>query len=132
MPRRSPDDEVYYSPGTPEQLMAQAELTPLEPFPGTKRGWRARCPQGHEVAPFIHDVRRGGGCKRCNWRGREWNNAEKATEVMRAALLEPLVPYPGASQPWPCRCMTCGAEVAPRYSKVRHRKIGCRYCVKRP
>lgn len=132
-PRKESGDNPVYATGPPEEWAQAVGLEPLEPYPGTKKAWRCRCTRcGAEVAPWPLDIRRGGGCRHCNWTGRAWNNAEEAAEVMRKALLEPLVSYPGSAKPWPCRCMTCGAQVAPRYSKVRHREIGCRFCVRRP
>lgn len=128
---------MYYADGEPEELMVQVGLEPLVPYPGFKVPWRARCLRcGTEVAPWFNDVRRGGGCRHCNWTGRAWVPDDEARAVMRAANLQPQVPYPGASEPWPCVCLTCGAEVAPRLSKVRdrvkHERPGCRYCVRRP
>lgn len=53
---------------------------------------------------------------------------ELAVLVMRAARLEPLVPYPGTKAPWLCRCLTCGAEVTPRYNNVDQGNGGCNRC----
>jgi hypothetical protein len=42
--------------------------------------------------------------------------------------LEPLEPYPGAGRQWRCRCLRCGAEVAPRYSNIQQGWGGCPAC----
>ena len=46
---------------------------------------------------------------------------------MEAAGLIPLEPYPGADNPWRCRCDACGGEVTPLYTSVRNGS-GCRFC----
>ena len=48
--------------------------------------------------------------------------------VMRAAGLTPLEPYPGANEPWRCRCDICRRETTPLYGSVK-RGSGCRFCV---
>lgn len=53
---------------------------------------------------------------------------DEAAAVMRAAGLEPLVPYPGANPPWLCRCTTCGSEGSPSYSYVASHGKGCAPC----
>ena len=53
---------------------------------------------------------------------------DAAEAVMRAARLEPLVPYPGARERWLCRCLKCGVEVTPRYDNVRRTGGGCWPC----
>lgn len=53
---------------------------------------------------------------------------EAAVQLMRDANLEPLVPYPGADNKWLCRCLTCGAEVLPRYSSINRGQNGCKPC----
>ena len=47
---------------------------------------------------------------------------------MRAAGLEPLVPYPGARKPWPARCLTCGEQGQPQLGSIRQGQSGCRTC----
>ena len=47
---------------------------------------------------------------------------------MRSVGLEPLVPYPGASVGWRCRCAVCGNEVNPHYSTIQSGGLGCGYC----
>jgi len=47
---------------------------------------------------------------------------------MLKSNLKPLVPYPGSGVPWKCVCLKCKNEVTPRYSTVRVRIGGCKYC----
>ena len=55
---------------------------------------------------------------------------ETAVRVIHEAGLEPLEPYPGrTTTPWRCRCITCGAVVAPNLNNLtRGMSRGCRYC----
>jgi DNA-directed RNA polymerase subunit RPC12/RpoP len=47
---------------------------------------------------------------------------------MRAAGLEPLVPYPGSAVKWKCRCNKCGKTVYPLHSSIKHGRGGCVHC----
>lgn len=109
-------------------VMRAAGLEPLVPYLGTSEPWLCRCTVcGRETSPRHLSVRRGhGGCKFCTG----WTIApEVAAERMRAAGIDPLTPYPGASTPWPSRCTTCGADVNPTYDAVVTRSTqGCRAC----
>lgn len=53
---------------------------------------------------------------------------EAAATVMRAAGVEPIEPYRNSQSPWRCRCLSCGREVTPRYTDVRGRHAGCKWC----
>ncbi|MFF7362332.1 hypothetical protein [Streptomyces sp. NPDC008125] len=108
---------------------------PLEPYPGrTNATWPSRCMTcGHEGRPTFNAVRNAGQrCRVCRVKAtqakRAAANAPKAGEVMRAAGLEPLEPYPGSGTPWRCRCTTCGSETTPTYSNVNGGSSGCRFC----
>jgi len=121
----SPDDAV--------DVMRKAGLEPLEPYSAANKPWRCECKNcGKKVSPTLGHVRQGHGCKHCAAvrRGQLMTVPEAEAEaVMRAAGLEPLVPYPGANTAWPCRCQKCGKEVSPRLNSVRSMgQGGCRYC----
>ncbi|MFD9053468.1 hypothetical protein [Streptomyces zaomyceticus] len=60
--------------------------------------------------------------------GRPRKDPREPEEIMRAADLEPLEPYPGSSAPWKCRHTTCGREVTPRLSNVTNGQRGCVHC----
>jgi len=53
---------------------------------------------------------------------------EEASVVMLAAGLTPLMEYPGAREPWLCRCDGCGREVTPRRDNIVTGKGGCKFC----
>ncbi len=53
---------------------------------------------------------------------------EAAAAVMRAAGVEPIEPYRNSQSPWRCRCLSCGREVAPRYTDVVRGYGGCKWC----
>jgi recombinational DNA repair protein (RecF pathway) len=107
-------------------IMRAAGLEPLEPYPGAGKPWRCSCACcGHTVTPRYNDVNNGlGGCVWCAGQAVE---PKAAAEVMTAAGLEPLEPYPGSSRTWRCLCLVCGQEVTPRYSNIRAGSGGCRH-----
>jgi hypothetical protein len=47
---------------------------------------------------------------------------------MRSFDLQPIAPFPGISRPWQARCLRCGGECAPRFSRVQVGGRGCRTC----
>ncbi|MER7025927.1 MULTISPECIES: hypothetical protein [Streptomyces] len=51
--------------------------------------------------------------------------ATVAERTMHAAGFLPLMPCPGAYEPWPCRCTQCGREVTPTYRQVRDEAFAC-------
>lgn len=117
-----------------EETMLGAGLTPKKPYPGGHVPWECECQNcGLLVRPTYSSVNAGrGGCVRC---GHEKTAEarripeERAVELMRAAGVEPLVPYPGADEPWRATCAACGNEVAPRLDGIKNRGQGaCLFC----
>ena len=102
-------------------------LEPLDPYPGTTKRWKSRCLVcDRTVSPMLGNIRRGQGpCEYCA--GTVRLDPVAAAAVMREAGFEPLSDYPGANQPWTCRCLTCGSVRGRRLSHVRN-GIGCRDC----
>lgn len=115
--------------------MKRAGLSPLGPYPGANSPWLSECTACHrQVSPTYSDVTRGVGCKHCSWSeaGRRRRlDAREAVRVMLAASLEPLVPYEGSNEPWPCRCLVCGTKVRPRYANIAAGWGGCPTCALR-
>ena len=113
--------------------MREAELEPLEPFPGAHRPWRCLCQRcGANVSPRYANVhQRGRGCDPCGRRAqaaaRRLSQVE-AVVTMRAAGLQPLEPYQDSQSPWACRCTQCDSEVSPRYNDVQQGQGGCWDC----
>lgn len=112
------------------QVMRDANLEPLEPYPGALKDWKCRCGDcGRTVTPRYANVYSGHpGCVYCT---RKKVDREEAVKTMRAAGLEPIEPYSTSSTPWKCRCLGCGREVSPSYSSIRSGQGGCGYCVGR-
>lgn len=109
-------------------VMRAAGLEPLEPYPGANKAWRCCCEKcGKEISPRLNSLRSmgQGGCRYCG--GTAPVDPVVAAAEMRAAGLEPLEPYPGASKPWLCRCKACDNKVRPRLITVR-KGHGCRIC----
>ncbi|WP_424536905.1 hypothetical protein ACOZ38_45035 [Sphaerisporangium viridialbum] len=58
-------------------------------------------------------------------------NPENAKQAMIARGVWPVAEFPGTQAAWPCRCMTCGEYVTPRYNNTVNKKVGgCKYCGK--
>lgn len=105
--------------------MRSAGFEPLVPYPGANKPWKCRCRVcGFEPTPTLNNARNGHGCRNCA--GQVLDSAE-AVRVMRAARLEPKVPYPGADKPWLCHCAVCGNDPTPSLSSIR-RGSGCKFC----
>lgn len=110
-------------------LMRAADVEPTGSWPGAWQPWEGRCLRCERtVRPAYNNIRRGyGGCAYCAGKAVD---AVVAIDLMRAAGLEPLVPYPGSNVPWTCRCTKCTAVVTPRYSGITRGQGGCRSCAR--
>ncbi len=107
-------------------VMRTAGLEPLEPYPTSLRPWPCRCATcGRTVDPSLTSVKQGARCRYCS--GKDVI-PEEAVEVMRAAGVEPLEPYPGANTRWLCKCNTCGRHPQPSYGYVHKTGNACGYC----
>jgi len=117
--RRMPQDEAI-------QIAEESGFIPLEPYKGRHYRWKCECVTCHEVVhPYLAGMLDGNGCLNCS--GLIIDPSE-ARELMIKNLVEPLVPYPGAGIPWKCLCMKCSREVYPRYSSIKMKIGGCKYC----
>lgn len=120
MPRRLTDVEAT-------ERMRAAGAEPLDPYPGAGRPWRCTCARcGRTITASLHSLTKGNGP--CAYYAGKAVDPVTAVEVMRAAGLEPLVPYPGSKNTWLCRCRRCGNDIAPRYNNVQQSQTGCKYC----
>lgn len=105
--------------------MVRASLQPLEPYPGSNNPWQCRCLRCEQiVVSRLGHIRAGrGGCPHCATTKsgiRQRTPPEVAEKQLRDGGFEPLEPYPGlASQPWRCRCLTCGGTAKAPLTKVR-------------
>jgi len=117
--RRTSQEEVF-------KVARAAGFEPLEPYKGRHFAWKCRCMKcGEIIAPHYAGIVTGGGCRFCS--GLVVDPIE-AVKVMKKAQLQPLVPYPGAGIKWHCKCLKCGKEVTPRYSQVKFKNSGCKFC----
>ena len=118
-------------------IMRMAGAEPLDPYRGRKRPWRCRCLRcDGEMSVTLDSVILGRHpCKVCRLKDGDRSHplrqlSTAAVAVVRAAGLEPVEPYPGASSPWRCRCLSCNEEAAIVLADVR-RGIGtCPGCVR--
>jgi recombinational DNA repair protein (RecF pathway) len=111
------------------QIMIQANLRPLEDFPGGKEPWSCECLLcGKNVSPKYTDIQSGyGGCKYC---GGNYVEPASAIKVMELNGLIPQTSYKNASEKWHCKCAQCGRDVFPRYASVMSNGSGCAYCAR--
>lgn len=116
---RTSQEEVF-------RVAKAAGFEPLEPYKGRHFPWRCKCMKcGEKIAPHYAGIVTGGGCRYCSGLVVDPNEAVK---VMKKAKLQPLEPYPGAGIKWSCKCLKCGKEVTPRYSQVKFKNSGCKFC----
>ncbi len=78
------------------------------------------------MTPSFESVR--GGSAPCRYCSGHTVDADEAVQIMNAAGLRPLEPYPGSALPWRSHCEVCRNEVTPRWANVRHRGRGCIFC----
>jgi hypothetical protein len=102
-------------------------LEPQEPFQGPHHPWKSiHVDCGKKISPRWASVQQGqNGCKYCA--GAAVDPAD-ALKLFRKLGLKPVVPFPGAVNPWKSIHMECGREVSPRYSGLRAGQGPCRYC----
>jgi hypothetical protein len=114
--------------------MVQADLQPLDSYPGVNKAWRCRCLRcEQEVSPRLAHIRQGrGGCLACGViEGglKQRTPPDVAESQLRSGGFEPLEPYPGlASTPWRCRCLTCDTVTRAPLYKVRNNIGVCSGC----
>ena len=110
-----------------EKVMRDAGAIPLESYPGSNSPWRCRCNIcEREITPRYNGVNR--GTSACGYCAHTRVDPASAEELMRAASLTPLEPYPGSQKPWRCLCKTCGNAVVTMYLTVQQGGGGCRFC----
>jgi hypothetical protein len=120
-------------------VMRRAGVEPVEPFPGVDKPWKcmclnAQCPglwkgEVAVITPRYSDAKIAvrSACKYC---ARRAVRPERAAFHMMQRGVQPIVDFPGAAVPWPCRCLTCGSDdISPTYANVWLTKQGgCERC----
>ena len=105
-----------------------AGFRPLEPYKNADTPWRGVCLTcNREISPRWSKIssRKNAQCKYC---AGHYDDVSEAAQVMRDGGFEPLVPYPGAGEPWRCECLGCSRISAPRLVNVKRLGTGCGYC----
>lgn len=108
-------------------LFKQRGLTPLTPYPGGKKPWKCRCNVCKKIIypQYTSVATRNSGCIYCAG-GKV--DPKDAVSFMKKNNLIPLVKFPGAREPWKCKCKICKNKVSPQYSSVKSGQGGCRFC----
>lgn len=104
------------------------DLTPLEPYPGSKNPWKSiHTVCGNVISPRYGHIKSGRiGCPYCA--KSIPISQEKAFEIFRAKGLEPQEKFPGPHVPWKSIHKNCGRLVSPRYAAIQQGQGGCKYC----
>lgn len=120
----------YVNPEFALEVFRSANLEPLEPYPGTARGWKSiHTVCGNEVSPHWGYVRKYlAGCKYCAGKS---VTEKDAIAIVNAKGFSPLEPYPGSQSPWRMIHEDCGMEVSPRLNSLQYALTdgsGCNKC----
>jgi hypothetical protein len=117
---------VFVDPSDAVNVMADAGLTALVPYPGSGARWECRHDEcGRIVYPRYSSIKSGqSGCVYC---ARKAIVPVEAEEVMRSAGLEPLEPYPGSGSRWLC-LHSCGRQTASSYKSIKEGRAPCIEC----
>jgi hypothetical protein len=107
-------------------IAKNAGFIPLESFRGRHYPWKSRCETCNEIVfPYLAGIQQGNGCLNCSGLVID---PDDARELMIQNNIEPIVEYPGSGIPWQSKCMKCSRIVSPRYSSVKRKIGGCKYC----
>ncbi|WP_177226911.1 hypothetical protein [Saccharopolyspora shandongensis] len=109
----------------------RAGAVPLEEYPGgSGKPWRMRCLCCGKAAPRrLSHLREERTCSRCRGISRR-TPTFRAHALARAGLVEPLAQIlpTSAHQPWPGRCLGCGAQSKVRLANLSSGEGGCLPC----
>jgi hypothetical protein len=118
---------VFLTEAEAVQIMLNAGVKPLTPYPGTKVGWKSICLTCENVvSPRLGNIR--SGQKACGYCSGVRVNVSDAIKLFESVNLRPLVEYPGAQKPWLSKCLNCGSEVTPTYTSIQQGNGGCVFC----
>lgn len=106
-------------------LMQKSGLKPLVEYPGSNAAWKSECLScGKTTSPTFSNVAKGIGCKYCSGRAVD---PKDAIEAMKRRGFETLEEFPGATELWKVRCLTCKREFATYFHSLKTKKR-CKYC----
>jgi hypothetical protein len=111
------------------QIMLASGFKPLVPYVKSSSPWLSICLKcKKEVSPSLNNVKsKGVTCQYCSGNAVHIDDVMK---IMKMAKLNPLEEFPGAKQPWKCKCLICKNSISPTFSSVK-RGGGCRYCARK-
>lgn len=124
-------------PNAAADIMRSAGLVPQGRYPGSRTPWLCICVKCQRtVTPSYGKVAAGqAGCRWCSFQENSGKSQRLDPEVAHAYMVEhglqPLESYRNSYEPWRCQCMTCGAEVTPRYTNIKGGSNGCGSCFPR-
>jgi hypothetical protein len=115
------------------EILLSANLSPLVPYEGSRKGWKSKCLVCGEISnPRVDTVKnRGAKCRFCSARERGLAgrmSQENAFELAKKANLEPLEPYESSQKKWKCRCLLCDSVVYPMATSLQSGQGGCLKC----
>ena len=115
------------------EILKGASLRPLEPYKGSRIGWKSECVNcGRVSTPRVDTVKnRGAKCRFCSAKERGKKSRmsqDEARELARNANLEPLEPYVTSQTKWKCKCLKCNSIVFPMATSLQSGQGGCKKC----
>jgi recombinational DNA repair protein (RecF pathway) len=111
-----------------EAFIRSKGFEPLEPYSGNKKPWKVLHIACNKETTLKYNTLQQGdtqGCRNCS---KVIVDANEAFAFFQSRDLAPLVPYPGAKNPWKSIHTICGNEISPRYGHIKSGRIGCPYC----
>lgn len=112
--------------------LAKKGFVPLESFQSTTKPWLVRCKKcNRETRIKLRSESDSRSCKYCSKR---YIDESVYNPVLEKLHLEPLVPFPGARQPWKLKCTKCMRVVRPSWTHLTRsdRNVkGCSFCSRR-
>ena len=117
------------------ERMMRAGAEPLEPWSektNADEPWLCRCLNCERIiTPSLHSVSNGRGpCLPCGWKKTATKlrlEPELSIGQIQEAGFEPLEDYPGAAEPWLCKCNECGSVKPRRLASIKS-GFGCDAC----
>ena len=124
--------DKFVAPQRALEMAKKAGLEPVEPFENAQTPWKSKhlkC--GKTISPLWITISKGGsGCVTCNSisaADRYRLPLDKALEIMRQAMMEPLEGYKNAVTPWKSKCLNCENVIYPTLANVKNGS-GCIRC----
>jgi recombinational DNA repair protein (RecF pathway) len=111
-----------------EAFIRSKGFEPLEPYSGNKKPWKVLHVTCNKETTLKYNTLQQGDTQGCRHCSKFIVDFDEAYAFFQSRDLVPLVPYPGAKNPWKSIHTICGNEISPRYSHIKSGRIGCPYC----